>query len=1253
MNELDLFAAAIGVADPGERAALLERECAGRPDLRQRLDQLLAAHFRPNALLDQAEPEHSHTLDAPGSTTGSIPTAAEAVGTVIAGRYKLLQQIGEGGMGSVWMADQTEPVKRRVAVKLIRVERGQSRMILSRFEAERQAIALMDHPNIARLLDAGTTDVGSPFFVMELVKGIALNEYCDTHKLSIRDRLQLFIEVCSTVQHAHQKGVIHRDLKPTNILVESHDGKAVPKVIDFGLAKATTGLQLSEHTLFTALGSVIGTPLYMAPEQANFNAVDVDTRADVYALGVILFELLTGTTPITQEALKKAALDEMLKLIREQDAPTPSSRLSTIESMPSIAANRQSEPQKLSRLVKGELDWIVMKALSKERDRRYETASGFARDIERFLNHDAVAAGPPSASYKLRKFVRRNRVQATAASLVLLALVAGVVGTSLGLLEARRQAELARGKALEANEEKGRALLAAQEERKAKLEADQKRQEAERNLAFAKKGNEILGSVFAGLDPKRIAESGRPLQDVLRQNLNTAVKELEGSAIGDPLEVAAMQGTLAQSLSGLGEAALAGEVFQKALGTRQARLGPDNPLTLASMNDLAVAYRESGQHAKALPLIEETLEKDKAKLGPDHPDTLTAMDNLARTYHAAGQLTKAVALFQQTLERRKAKLGPNHPSTLITMSTLAGAYMDGGQLAEALPMFEGVLDKQKAKLGPDHPDTLAAMNNLALAYQASGRLSSAVALYEETLERKKTALGPAHPDTLTAVNNLALAYDASGQVAKALPLFEDTLKQKKATLGPDHPGTLASMNNLAAAYQSSGQISRAIQLFEESLEKLRSKLGPDHPYTLGAMNNLADAYRASGQLARAVSLFEETLEKMKAKLGTDHPDTLTTMNNLALAYEASGQSANAVRLFEHTLEKRKAKLGPDHPDALNSLMNLGFAYQKNGRLAEAVALLEETLEKAKSKLGPDHPATIATMNNLALAYGESGQLAKAARLLEETLEKAKSKLGPDHPDTLSSMKSLAGVYQSSGQLAKAVALYEDFLEKKKAKLGPDHADTLAAMTALAEAYQSSGQPAKAVPLLQYSLHKVKAKLGPEHPDTLAIMANLGKAYAGTKHGEKAAAVLSLFVDGSRKQLPKDSPQFAGLLAQVSQQLLDCGEYAAAVPLFRECLAIREKTEPDDLLTFNTQSILGAALLAQKKYAETEPLLVKGYEGMKAREKTTMQIHGGELRIPEALDRLIALYTAAAKPEEAKKYRELRAKYPETKPADRK
>ena len=362
--------------------------------MRQRLDELLAAFDQPASALERplgqgravstAPDDEKEQMAASPIQTASFrpqgPPPASLIGSVIAGRYKLREEIGEGGMGSVFLAEQTQPVKRQVALKLIKAGMD-SKTVLARFESERQALALMDHPHIAKVLDAGTTDSGRPFFVMELVKGISLTEYCDGHRLGLLERLNLFRQICSAVQHAHQKGIIHRDLKPSNVLVESHDGLPVPKVIDFGLAKATSGLQLTEQSLYSAFGSVAGTPLYMAPEQASFNALDIDTRTDIYALGVILYELLTGSTPIERNTFKTAALEEMLRLIREVEPPTPSSRISTSGTAANIASIRQTEPAKLGRFVRGDLDWVVMKALSKERQRRYESAIAFAHDI--------------------------------------------------------------------------------------------------------------------------------------------------------------------------------------------------------------------------------------------------------------------------------------------------------------------------------------------------------------------------------------------------------------------------------------------------------------------------------------------------------------------------------------------------------------------------------------------------------------------------------------------------------------------------------------------------------------------------------------------------------------------------------------------------------------------------------------------------------------------------------------------------------
>jgi tetratricopeptide (TPR) repeat protein len=456
MNERDIFVAALDIDDPAARAAYLDEACAADPALRLRVEVLLAAatpgSFMARPAADLA-PETGEYVD-PG------PAAAEPdlTGTLLAGRYLLGESIGEGGMGTVYRADQVAPVRRPVAVKLIKPGMD-TKAVLGRFEAERQALAVMDHPHIAKVLDAGATTEGRPFFVMELVAGVPLTDYCDAHKLPVADRLDLFQLICAAVQHAHQKGVIHRDLKPGNILVGEQDGRPAPKVIDFGLAKAVGGAPLTDQTLLTAPGALAGTPLYMAPEQAN-GGPDIDTRADVYALGAILYELLTGSTPIRRDTLRRAALAEVLRLIREADPPTPSRRLGADDSAPSVAANRRTEPGRLGRFVRGDLDWVVMKALEKDRSRRYESAAAFAADVDRFLNQEPVAAGPPTRWYRAGKFVRRNRAVVTASGLVLLALVAGVIGTTWGLVRAANQrdrAEAATGRAERASD---RAFLA-------------------------------------------------------------------------------------------------------------------------------------------------------------------------------------------------------------------------------------------------------------------------------------------------------------------------------------------------------------------------------------------------------------------------------------------------------------------------------------------------------------------------------------------------------------------------------------------------------------------------------------------------------------------------------------------------------------------------------------------------------------------------------------------------------------------------
>jgi WD40 repeat protein/serine/threonine protein kinase len=475
MSEESIFLGALEKETPEQRAAFLEAACGGDEALRHSVELLLRAHEKAGDFLQRTPMCSSLATDRP---------SAEGPGSRI-GPYQLVQKIGEGGMGAVWMAEQTEPVCRRVALKFIKPGMD-SRQVIARFEAERQALALMDHPGIAKVLDAGATSSGRPYFVMELVKGAPITSFCDDNRRTPRQRLELFVPVCQAVQHAHTKGIIHRDLKPSNVLVASHDGTPVVKVIDFGVAKAI-GQQLTDKSVYTQFTQMVGTPLYMSPEQAGVSGLDIDTRTDIYALGVLLYELLTSTTPFDKERLGKAGYDEIRRIIREEEPARPSTRLSTLgQAANTVSANRQCDPKRLSQLCRGELDWIVMKALEKDRNRRYETASAFAADVQRYLHDEPVQAGPPGAGYRLRKFVKRHRGPVLAVAVVLLALLAGIVGTMSGLVAAWRQQDLteqarkdAETNAAKAKEEEGKAKTALGEARRLATEEKAARDRAE------------------------------------------------------------------------------------------------------------------------------------------------------------------------------------------------------------------------------------------------------------------------------------------------------------------------------------------------------------------------------------------------------------------------------------------------------------------------------------------------------------------------------------------------------------------------------------------------------------------------------------------------------------------------------------------------------------------------------------------------------------------------------------------------------
>jgi serine/threonine protein kinase len=579
-NLEEIFFAALEIEDRDARSAFLDQAC-GDPELRRRVERLLARDAQASGFLESPA--------APPTVTFESPSLSEGPGTVI-GPYKLREQIGEGGMGVVYVAEQTQPVRRKVALKIIKPGMD-TRQVIARFEAERQALAMMDHPNVAHVHDGGATGSGRPYFVMELVRGMPITDYCDRERLSIPERLELFVQVCRAVQHAHQKGIIHRDLKPSNILVTIIDGAAVPKIIDFGVAKATGG-SLTERTIYTAFQQFVGTPLYMSPEQADLSGMDVDTRSDIYSLGVLLYELLTGTTPFDQDTFRTAAFDELRRLIREQEPPKPSTRLSSLgATRASVSANRQADARQLDRTIRGELDWIVMRALEKDRRRRYETANDFASDVMRYLTDQPVEACPPSAWYRFGKLARRNRVALMTSTLVATALV---LGTAVSTWEAIRATGAERAADTARAAESSARKRAEDAEKTARAEADK-----------AKAINDFLvNDLLVQADPEKNAVSDRV---TLREVLDRAAEKVGARFRDQPLIEATLHTTIGEIYDSLQIRDGRRQHFAAALAIYEREKGPRAVETAKAMIALGNALEEENQFAEAEPLLRHGL----------------------------------------------------------------------------------------------------------------------------------------------------------------------------------------------------------------------------------------------------------------------------------------------------------------------------------------------------------------------------------------------------------------------------------------------------------------------------------------------------------------------------------------------------------------------------------------------------------------------------------------------------------------------
>ncbi len=720
------------------------------------------------------------------------PPAPSAIGP-----YRIEATLGEGGFGVVYLAEQLEPIQRRVAVKVVKPGMD-SRGVVARFEQERQALAVMDHPHVARIFDAGATEDGRPYFVMEHVEGEPITEYCDRRRLGLRARLAIFLTVCEAVQHAHTKGVIHRDIKPANILVCTDGGRPMAKVIDFGIAKAMERAP-GRDTTYTEQGVLMGTPEYMSPEQASLGAVDVDTRTDIYSLGVVLYELLAGALPFDASTLRASGFDEVRRIIREDDPLRPSARLAAMgDDAASIAEKRSASPGELRAALRRELEWIPLKALRKDRADRYGTPENMADDIRRYLEGRPLKAGPRSAAYRARKYMRRNRGKVLFAGALGLSLAAGVIATANSAV---REAHMR----LIAEENLSLAVTARERAQAAEKAAQRRAEELEQMASFQERQ----------LSEIEVEQMGLRLRGTIVEARREALAETgaDGAAIDASL------GELEDSLAGVNFTSIALRSLDEGIFDRALRSIDegfvDQPLVRARLlQTMANTLRELGLLERAGPPQEEALAIRRRTLGNDRPETLASIHSAGALALAQNRLQEAERFFEEAAQGRRRALGDTHPDTLTSIDQWAAALQAQHRFEDVASLYQEALAGRRRALGADHPDTLMSLNNMGGLLQAQGRLDEAEPFLREALEGNRRALGDDSPVTVNSVSNMGILLEAQGKSREAEPYLREALDKRRRLLGDEHPDTLKSVNNLGELLNAMGEYDEALRLLE-------------------------------------------------------------------------------------------------------------------------------------------------------------------------------------------------------------------------------------------------------------------------------------------------------------------------------------------------------------------------------------------------------------------------------------------------------
>lgn len=908
-----LFAEAVDL-DPAQRDALLSARCGDNADLRREVEALLDHASRSgNTFLDTSP------VRADMFAIDDDPGLAE--GQVIGERYTLVRQVGAGGMGAVYLARQTEPFQRDVALKVVRPGIGTSGM-LARFEQERRTLARLNHPNIAAVYDAGLTPTRQPFFVMEWAGEQTLLEYIRSREHDLPAALALFLDVCAAVQYAHQNGVIHRDLKPSNLLVSSAAGRPVVKVIDFGIAKLVSE-ELDDTMTLTIGHQPIGTPLYMSPEQAA-GSPDIDTRSDVYALGAILFELLTGSPPFgrTHADNQRTTLPELLRMIREDEPVRPSQRA------PERAA-----------VIRGELDWITLKALEKDPDRRYPTTAALADDIARYRKREPVEAGPPGAMYRVRTFTRRHRAGVAAAALVIATMIAATTVSIRFAISEANQRRVAEANESRANEQAARAETEAERAGQAERIAEQRLTDLRQVVEF--QSAQILGTDTALMG----VELRRGLLDEHRRQLDRYAHD------------------------------------DDAIARAQSEL--DAALGYINFTNLAVATIEKN-------MIDEALRAARDQFAQSPAVQARLLESIARMMHDMGLIDRAVETQQEALDIWTEASGDHGLHVVRARMHLADFLRSSGNWSQAEQLGREVLAHFRDELGDDHPDALSAASNLGILLREQGRHDEAEPYYLDVFETRQRVLGEHHPSTLSAMSGLGFLRYSQGRYDEAETLFRSVVEQSRDDLGDRHPDTLRAMNTLGGLLSQRGAFDEAEPLLRQAADEQRALRGDDHPNTINAIANLGYVLRELGQTEEAESLYREALERRRRVLGNDHPDTLLSIANFGFLLNESGRTAEAEPYYFEALERRRRILGDDHPDTLNSLNNTGYLLRAQGKLDEAAEMYRDALEARTRTLGPTHPDTLISIINLASLHCQRDHYDDADALLASALDDARN-----------------------------------------------------------------------------------------------------------------------------------------------------------------------------------------------------------------------------------------------------------------------